>query len=368
MRKIDGFKIIIGFLIVILLSVGNADTVYAYENSFDNKGSDHRIVLGFAGDINLDEDWATTKFMDNRENGINDCFSPEFLELMKSYDIFMLNNEFTYSKRGEPTKGKSYTFRADPSRVQNLKKLGVDIVLMANNHVGDYGSDALLDTFDVLDSAGIPYVGAGRNISEAQAPYYMDIDGYKIAYCAASSAEAYAAKYWTPEATDSSPGILSCYDPERFLSSVREARANADYVIANLHWGLEYSNYADKFQKNLAKKTIDAGADIIIGSHPHVLQGIEIYKGKPIFYSLGNYWFNDKNLYTGLVSLTLDLPADKQKGISVKEVRFIPGVQADLFTKYVGGTKEGAEVISFVNKISYGAKLDDDGVLVIAGD
>ena len=147
------------------------------------------FTLCFAGDINFDENWATTQYLNTCENGIKDCISPELINTMQQADIMWINNEFTYSDRGQPLPGKAYTFRANPDRVKNLKLLGVDIVGLANNHVYDYGKEALLDTMDTLDKAEIPYVGAGRNLKEASEPVYMEIQGKTIAFVAASRAE-----------------------------------------------------------------------------------------------------------------------------------------------------------------------------------
>ena len=108
------------------------------------------FVLSFAGDINFDENWATMKYYNTAENGIYDCISPELIELMKEADIMCLNNEFTYSTGGTPLKGKAYTFRAHPSRVEILKEMGVDIVSLANNHAYDYGPQSLIDTMATL--------------------------------------------------------------------------------------------------------------------------------------------------------------------------------------------------------------------------
>ena len=128
------------------------------------------FTICFAGDINLDENWGTTQFMDMQENGIYDCISPELVQAMQTADIMCLNNEFTYSTNGTPLPGKAYTFRALPERVEILEQLGVDAVTLANNHVYDYGKEALLDTFATLENTDIPYFGAGRTLSDAMKP------------------------------------------------------------------------------------------------------------------------------------------------------------------------------------------------------
>lgn len=322
------------------------------------------LSLGFAGDISFAEDWDTTLFMDERENGVSDCFSENLLEDMRGFDIFMLNNEFTYSKRGTKSE-KEYTFRADPERVKNLYELGVDIVLLANNHVNDYGKDAMCDTFDTLKDAGIPYVGAGRNLEEAKKPYYFTVNGRKIAYVAASMAEANEDVRWTVLAEDDAPGILGCYEGEEedFLETVREAAENADYVIANIHWGYEYLEYFTAEQQSLAEKVIEAGADAIIGTHPHVLQGIEFLNGKPVVYSLGNFWFNTKDMYTGMAELRLKVPKNKEEEITLSSLRFIPCTQYSLFTNEPTDPEERAEIISYVESLSLGVLIDENGIV-----
>ncbi len=113
-------------------------------------------MLDFTGDINLSEGWSTTVFMDRQPDGIYDCLSSDLMLELQSADILLINNEFTYSNRGTPLAGKAYTFRAAPSRVEGLQQLGADIVSLANNHVYDYGEEALLDTMDTLEQHRYP--------------------------------------------------------------------------------------------------------------------------------------------------------------------------------------------------------------------
>lgn len=243
------------------------------------------FTIDFAGDVNFSEGWPTTNYMDSTENGIMDCFSPELIELMQAADVMCLNNEFTYSMAGAPLDGKMYTFRANPQRVEVLGELGVDVVSLANNHTYDYGPVAMEDTFTTLENAGISYIGAGRNLKEAMEPLYMEIDGKTIAFVAASRAEKMK---MTPQATEEDAGILRCYDTQLFVDEIKTASQNADFVIAYVHWGTEHSYELEEVQTTSAREYIDAGADVIIGAHPHNLQGMEFYQGKPIIYSLGN--------------------------------------------------------------------------------
>ncbi len=315
------------------------------------------FVLAFAGDINFDENWPTMKYYNSVENGIYDCISPELIELMNKADIMCINNEFTYSDRGAPLKGKSYTFRAHPSRVNILKELGVDVVNLANNHVYDYGEEAFLDTLTTLKDAGIPYFGAGENLEEAMTPEYFQIQGKTIALVSASRAERY--KKMTLQATDDRPGILHCHDTKLFKETIRNAKRNADFVFAYVHWGIEYSFELEEVQLTTGKEYIDAGADAVIGAHPHCLQGIEYYNGKPIVYSLGNYWFNAKTLDTML--LNIHLYGDDEE--ETMDLEVIPAIQADTKTT-IEKDKEGKErIFKFLEDISINIKIDEDGII-----
>lgn len=311
------------------------------------------LTLGFVGDMNLDENWATTQTLDRQPNGIYDCISPELIAEMQRVDIFMPNNEFTYSTRGKKLAGKAWTFRANPARVAIMQDLGTDLVLLANNHCYDYGPDALLDTFDTLTAAGIPYVGAGHNITEAVQPYYFMYDGLTIAYVGASRAEKFK---MTPQATDNSAGILRCYDAAQYLEVIRNADKTADIVIASIHWGTEGSNQAEQYQRDLARLMIDSGADAIIGTHPHVLQGIEFYQDKPIIYSLGNFWFNAKTMYTCLYELEIDTTAKE-----ISSVRFIPATQSGCHTTIPQNENEARKIYDFEQNISFNIMIDDAG-------
>lgn len=314
------------------------------------------FTLCFAGDISLDESAVTTAQLDASENGIYDCISPELIEIMQQADLMCLNNEFTYSTNGSPMNGKAYTFRANPQRVSVLQEMGVDVVTLANNHVYDYGKQALLDTFTTLEDAGIDYFGAGENLDEAMSPVYYKIDGKTIAFVGASRAEKYK---MTPQATETEPGILRCYDTELFLQTIREADANADFVIAVVHWGTEYSYDLEDVQLATGKEYLDAGADAIIGGHSHCLQGMEYYNGKPIVYSLGNYWFNNKTLDSMLIQLHF---TGDDNGGNV-EVSVVPAVQSGAKTQIATEEEEKERIFSFLESISVNVEIDENGVV-----
>ena len=244
------------------------------------------MVFGFAGDINFAENWYTTEYMKEQPDGLWDCFSEDLLAQMQGVDVMIMNNEFTYANKNGATSvyGKAYTFRADPQKAELLEIFGTDTVTLANNHVYDYGKRGLLSTLDVLDQEGIPYSGAGRNLKDASKIIYYVMNGRKVAFVSATQIE--RSKQYTKAATETEPGVLKALHPEKFLKIVKEAAQNSDYVIAEVHWGTEGMLYPDQSQRHLAEQIAQAGADVIIGGHPHRLQGTTFVGDVPIAYSL----------------------------------------------------------------------------------
>ena len=240
-----------------------------------NCADKERVTFAFAGDILLDDAYAMMFRYRSRGSDINDTFSADLLERMRSADVFMLNNEFPFSRRGTPTEGKTFTFRANPDNIEMYAQLGVDIVSLANNHAYDFGKDALLDTFTTLETAGIPYVGAGRDLNEAKKPVYFIANGMKIAVVSATQIERNAVPD-TKEATASSPGVLRCMDPAALLEVIAEAKASSDFVILYIHWGTESQENTDWLQDKQAPIYAEAGVDLIIGDHPLCLQKLDV--------------------------------------------------------------------------------------------
>ncbi len=321
------------------------------------------VTIGFAGDINLDEDWATTKFLDETGKGIEGVFSPALIDRMRGFDFFMVNNEFTYSTRGSQIE-KSYHFRARPERAGFLRDMGADLVLLANNHVFDYGEEALLDTLDTLDACGIPHVGAGRDLDGAQEPHVFTVNNRRIAFVGATAGEQYEASIHTRAAGENLPGVLECYDPSLYLDLIRRTAAENDYVIASIHWGMEYEEQYRTSQRELAEKMVEAGADAVIGTHTHCLQGINMIGDAPVFYSLGNFWFNEKQLYSGMAELTLHVPLSESEPVTLSAAKFLPCTQYSLFTSLCGDPAEKQQILDHVASISEGRiRFEEDGTI-----
>lgn len=343
--------------------VNNADkSAERMENltEMSEKPEGYDIVLSFAGDICLDDSCAVMQDYIGQGEKLENNIAPKLLGLMRDADVCWINNEFAYSDAGAPLENKMYTFRAEPERVSMLGEMGVDIAGLANNHVYDFGPEAMEDTLDTLRRAGIDYVGAGRNLEEAMTPVYREIDGIKVAYVAASRAEKFQ---MTPQATEEEAGILRCYDTELFLEAIRRARREADYVIALVHWGTEYSTELEDVQVETGKEYIDAGADIVIGAHTHCLQGMEYYQGKPVIYSLGNFWFNNKPLDTMLFQLRL-WGEDRTSAITAEnvEIQIVPARQENCRTRMLKG-EEAEQLFDYLEGISTGIEIDKEGMV-----
>ena len=248
------------------------------------------------------------------------------------------------------------TFNSPYELGETIINMGFNVINHANNHVYDYGKQALLDTFATLDGAGIEYFGAGNNLEEAMEAVYYEIDGKTVAFVGASRAEKYKL---TPQATDTEPGILRCYDTALFLEAIRKADENADIVIAVVHWGTEYSFDLEEVQLSTGKEYLDAGADAIIGGHSHCLQGMEYYDGKPIIYSLGNYWFNSKTLDSMLVQLHF---TGNDNGDRV-EVSIVPAIQQNAKTEIVTDIEGKTRIFSLLEDISLNIEIDEHGIV-----
>ena len=314
--------------------------------------NENEITLLFAGDILLDDEYAVMATMKQRANGVYDSYSAETMHEMQSADIFMVNNEFTYTNRGTPTEGKTYTFRADPECAEILLDMGVDIVSLANNHTYDFGEISMLDTFDTLNNIEMPYVGAGLNIDDAAQTVYFEIQDVKIGIVSATQIER-TSNPDTKSATETGPGVFRCFSETRIYDEIAKAKENCDFVVAYVHWGTESTDELDWSQPDISVKLAEAGADIIVGAHPHVLQEIANVKGVPTIFSLGNYLFNSGTCDTGLLKVTLQ---DKE----LKSFQFIPAKQSGCYTKILDGA-EKERVLSYMRSISGTVAIDDNG-------
>lgn len=333
-----------------------ADGKYCEENRIYSMPtiSADEVVLAFAGDISFAEGYANIGSLQQRGGDISNCFDEFVLKEMRDADIFMLNNEFPYTNRGTPTEGKTFTFRAHPESVKYLYDMGVDIVSVANNHVYDYGEVSLLDTLTTLEEAAMPYVGAGRNIEEAIKPIYFIANDYKIAYVSATQIE--QGDYPdTKGAGENNAGVFRCWNPEKLYEVVAEAKENSDFVVVYVHWGQELSETLHWAQPDQAAGLVEAGADLIIGDHPHCLQEIAYIDDVPVVYSMGNFWFNSKTQDTGIFKATLD-----EDGI--KNLQFVPAIQSNCTTT-IASNLDKKRILEYIQTLSPTVAIDDYGYI-----
>ena len=226
-----------------------------------------------------------------------------------SADLSVVNVEMAISDRGTPH-DKTYVFRAPPSAARRIAAGGVRVANLANNHAMDYGGDALADTVDLLEGAGVATIGAGRDIDEAYRYRILTTDGgVSVAFVGASLI--------VPSnfaAGSSTPGVASAHPPDlaRVLDTVRAAVAAADAVVAIVHWGIERDPCPDDAQRLLARQLLDAGADAVIGHHPHVLQPVVFTGEKLVAFSLGNFIWEPRQHMSGETGvLQIDFEGDR---------------------------------------------------------
>ena len=304
-------------------------------------------TIRIVGDVSFADNWHIAPKIG--QNGVLDVMSEETLELLKSADILLVNNEFTYSTRGKPL-NKAYTFRAHPDNVQYMLDIGADVVSLANNHAYDYGADAFEDTLNTLAGVQLPYIGAGRNKEEAAKPHYFIVNGRKYAFSAATRAEK---TIRTPEAGENSSGVMRTYDATQYLETIKSAEQECDYNIVYVHWGAEGSHQIEDGLYEMGCQYIDAGADIVIGAHAHVLQGIQFYNNVPIVYNLGNFLFNAYNIDTGVLEITIS-------DVGIPSYRFVPAKQRYSSVKLIHDT-EKQRILTLMDELSIGVQFDDDG-------
>lgn len=216
---------------------------------------------------------------------------------LKAADLTFGNLEAPLATTGQQIPGKGIWFRARPEATQVLKDGGFDIMNIANNHILDYDTPAFLQTMDLLKGSGISYFGGGRDLARAREPAVVEVQGVRLGFLGYSDM---ADIYWSHSyprrfrATATQAGVAplvvnNTYLVEDICQDIRKLKPKVDQVIVSLHWGTEYQRTPTAEQQQIAHRLVDAGADIILGHHPHVFQGVEVYKGSLIAYSLGNF-------------------------------------------------------------------------------
>lgn len=263
------------------------------------------ITLSFVGDIMLAD--GPGKTIDAGKDPL-----ALFEKYLKLADYNLGNLECAISSKGAANPEKPWSFRAHPKTISVLKNK-FQAVTVANNHSGDYGTEAFLETMDILKNADLKFFGGGKNLKEAHTPLIAEVKGIKIAFLGYNEF-----KPRSFEAGPEWPGIAWSED-DQVLYDIKEAKKmKVNLVIPFMHWGWESEQTPSARQWTLAKKMIDAGADAVIGSHPHVTQGADLYKNKPIIWSLGNFVFDGFSEGPTRWGWLLQMKVNKKEALSFK--------------------------------------------------
>jgi poly-gamma-glutamate synthesis protein (capsule biosynthesis protein) len=262
------------------------------------RGAKGTVRLVFAGDVMLDDGPGRTIAAGG------DPLAP-FDAFLRDADYTIGNLECPIATTGSPMDSKIYTFRANP-RVLPVLRGRFDALAVSNNHAGDYGRAAFVETIEHLHASGIAAFGGGRDLRTAHAPLWIERGGLRIAVLGYTEFKPRAF-----EAGATWPGVAWSDDVE-VIADIRAARqAGADVVIPFLHWGWEREPEPGERQRTLARRLIEAGADAVVGGHPHVTQGADVWRGKPIIWSLGNFVFDGFDLPPARVGWMLRLTLDR---------------------------------------------------------
>ena len=283
--------------------------------------------------------------------GINGILSEYLEQEMVSADMTVINNECPFSNGGSQHPDKQFTFRVDPKYVSVIQDMGVDVASLANNHALDFGTEALLDSFATFDNAGIPYVGAGETKERAEEAIFIEAGGRTVGVLSAS--RVIPVVEWNIDTR--LPGLFCTYDSTRLVERIKEVEQQCDYVVVFVHWGIERNAYPEEYQHNLAKQYIDAGADLVVGNHSHVPQGIEYYNGVPIVYCLGNYIFNEDMMDTYALKVVWDAEGNTS-------LQVIPVGTVDYYTSELSAEDTQA-FYDYLEGISFDVTIDENGMV-----
>ncbi|GAA0371213.1 CapA family protein [Bacillus horti] len=270
-------------------------------------------------------------------------------------DLAMVNLETAVSTKGHEAEDKTFAFNSHPDLLKGASWAGIDLVTLANNHALDYGKNAFLDTLHYLHDHSLEYVGGGKNEAEAFARVDKVVEGKTIGFLGYSRVLPAVSWY----AGVDTPGLASGYQEERVLEHIAKAAEETDLTIVYMHWGKELADEPEEKDRELARKMIEAGADIVIGSHPHVLQGLEYYKGKLIAYSLGNFIFTMSHNELGRQSaiLQVNISEDGQQSARLIPMKIEHGAVWD------ADDETYKEIMQRMARLSHGGHWHDNQFL-----
>jgi len=326
-----------------------------------NTDSRTHVRVGFVGDV----------FVERADGAAAAAAMQRVAPALRSqFDLRCANLEAPLSERGRLKRSFPWAnLRGHPHNIDVITGGGFDVVTIANNHMMDYGPDALLDTVALLEERSVGYVGGGAHWDRAWAMEVREIRGIRIGFL---GIEATSWTWIEHDATPTTPGVaalfVSPYFPdhvdgyrlEHALSVVDRCRAQVDLLTVNIHWGHSVSHQVCSYQQRVGRLLIDHGADVVIGHHPHTLQGVEVYRGRPIFYSLGNFLFDAIRLPPEAALVGCECSREGLHRIWLR-----PSCQRDGYANvYSAQASETAETVALLERLS----RDLGTRLVVRGD
>ena len=299
------------------------------------RGNGQPVTFAFAGDVHF-EGAIRNKLLANPAGLLADI-----APVLSSVDLAMVNLESAITEQSTPIP-KEYNFKSPPVAIEALRAAGVDVINQANNHSIDFGPEGLADTLAAKAASPIPIVGVGNNVYEAYTPFLTEVRGQRIAMFGATDVmgEEHVAS-WT--ATETKPGIASTkYEAQDVMvATLQYVRPNVDTIVVFLHWGVERENCASDRQKALARVLIDAGADIVVGSHAHHVQGAGRNGTSFVAYGLGNFvFYNESGEYgrTGVMVV-------KATGRDIDAYSWVPArIRGGVPVPYPAGAEQDAQL------------------------
>ena len=312
------------------------------------------LTLLLIGDVMLGEDFIRFK----QEEGVG--YEYPFEKCKKVFgdaNIVFGNLEGTLSKSG-PLREKGPNLYSPPDSISALKYLNFDVVSLGNNHINDFGTEGILETIEILRENEILSFGAGRNLNEANEEVIIDKNGFKLSFMGYTTDE----KHVKSIIADVDAAGCVFYDFKKIKEDIERLKSQSDIICISLHWGYEYYKYPSPEQIELAHQIIDNGAHIVIGHHPHIIQGFERYKHGIIFYSLGNFFFpnfcdqsgymqkwREENNKSIIAKSVINIVNNKAK---IREVKILPAYMSEVYQVVILDGKGKEEAISEIEEIS----------------
>ena len=300
------------------------------------------IVLGFAGDTSF------THGLHDRDP-LGDITAE-----LSAPDLMFVNLETTIAESNVGTRvNKTYTFKSPPASVDLLVDAGIDVLQLANNHILDFQRPALMRTLELLDGAELPYAGAGPDPAAAYAPRYLEVDGWTIGFVALNRVPC----SWAVSNDNTRPEVAWTCDPFIIdgMAAVQQASLNSDLVIVMVHWGIELDHCPQSYQRDLAEAWVSVGADLIIGGHPHVLQGVERIGDSWLVNSTGNFAFPSARKTSARSAMFEFTIAEDEISLRAIPVRITAGRPAP------ASGDDAAAILSDLGSWSFGYTFDEGG-------